>query len=286
MSTRLCAGAGRPGAEPELTARRVALKSGPRGVLLVGHGTRDTEGRSDFAAFTEEVRHLAGMSPDDPAFAVSFLELAPPDPAAALLAFAVQGFARVTIVPALLFSAGHMKRDLPWFVAQARKRGLGISVELRDPVGVRPLFARAAAQRVCETELWRSSMAQRRRVGVLFVGRGTSDACALADLQSMAALTRDRLAADASDVDLCLRVCTMTGAVRTLEEGLEQLLADGVQAVIAAPYLLFRGMLTRRLGKVLERWRQTRPGMPCAAACTLGGHPDVVRAFADAVRDR
>lgn len=251
-----------------------------RAVLLVGHGTRDAQGRADFATFVDAIRRQAGLAPDDRSFAACFLELAPPDPVGALLELQAQGCARVTMVPALLFSAGHMKRDLPGAVAQARAHGLGIPVELRDAVGVKPLFADVSVARIRETELWRCGVLQSRRVGVLFVGRGTSDALALGDLHRMADAVLVRLAAE--DADVCLRVCTMTGAVKTVEEGLEELRADGADAVIVAPYLLFRGVLTRRLATIVEDWQRAHPAIACAAAATLGGHPDVVRTFAAA----
>ena len=79
------------------------------GLLLVGHGTRDARGVSEFLSLADQV---AGRLPN--VFVrPGFLELAEPTIRDAVEAITSRGVDAIVVVPALLFAAGHAKRDIP-----------------------------------------------------------------------------------------------------------------------------------------------------------------------------
>src|SRR5258707_5141020 len=93
------------------------------GLLLVGHGTRDAAGLDEFAVVVERVR-VAASEPVEGCF----LELARPTIGEGLARLVDRGVRRVTVVPVLLFAAGHAKRDIPAAVEEAAARHPEITV--------------------------------------------------------------------------------------------------------------------------------------------------------------
>ena len=92
-------------------------KPADRGLLLVGHGTRDAEGLAEFASLARLVMERL------PEFVVEpcFLELAEPDISTAVDRLMDRGVWQLTVAPLLLFAAGHAKRDIPMAVTAAIK---------------------------------------------------------------------------------------------------------------------------------------------------------------------
>src|SRR5438046_2629155 len=85
------------------------------GVLLVGHGTRSAVGAAQFLALANHLSREFAPLPVEPAF----LELRQPDVRAAVEALAGRGISRLIVVPLMLFTAGHVKRDVPQAVQAA-----------------------------------------------------------------------------------------------------------------------------------------------------------------------
>ena len=88
---------------------RAALRGQRLGLLLVGHGTRDARGVGEFLTLADKVaRYLP-----DILVRPGFLELADPTVRDGIEAIAAHGVETIVVVPALLFAAGHIKRDIP-----------------------------------------------------------------------------------------------------------------------------------------------------------------------------
>ena len=86
-----------------------------RGLLLVGHGTRDDQGRSEFMRTAELVAQRAPHLFVEPCY----LELARPAIGEGVQRLADRGAIRLTVSPLLLFRAGHAKCDIPFAVRHA-----------------------------------------------------------------------------------------------------------------------------------------------------------------------
>jgi len=67
----------------------------------------------------------------------------------------------------------------------------------------------------------------------------------------------------------------------------EQLVQRGVERVIVLPYFLTEGRHTMHdLPQLVEKIRETFPGVEIDVADTLDGHPGILQALLDRVRSR
>jgi sirohydrochlorin cobaltochelatase len=101
------------------------------GLVLLAHGARDGAWRTPFDAIADRVRSRA----PDLDVRLAFLELMPPDLAAAGDALARGGCTHVDIVPLFLGMGGHVRRDVPELVARLRERHPAVGWVLHDAVG-------------------------------------------------------------------------------------------------------------------------------------------------------
>ena len=91
------------------------------GLLLVGHGTRDTDGCEQFLATADSVATRLA----DVAVEPCFLELATPSINEAVRRLAAREIDQLSVMPLLLFAAGHAKDDIPRAVdAAVENQGL------------------------------------------------------------------------------------------------------------------------------------------------------------------
>jgi sirohydrochlorin cobaltochelatase len=101
-------------------------QSPKKGLLVVGHGTRNSHGLAEFGEVARQVAELA----DEFAVEACFLELAEPTIAMGVQRLLQRGVERLTVAPLLLFAAGHAKRDIPTAVEEAvggRRYAIGSS---------------------------------------------------------------------------------------------------------------------------------------------------------------
>ena len=85
------------------------------GLLLFAHGARDARWREPFDRLLERVR----LGHDGPV-QLAFLEFMQPDLTAAAVALTEAGARRIVVVPVFLGTGGHLRRDLPAMLEQAR----------------------------------------------------------------------------------------------------------------------------------------------------------------------
>ncbi|MDB4895523.1 MAG: sirohydrochlorin cobaltochelatase [Firmicutes bacterium] len=245
-----------------------------RGILLVGHGTRDPEGNAQFMALASA---LAGRR-SELALEPCFLDHAEPGVQAGIDRLAARGVDRVGIVPLFLFAAGHAKRDMPAHLATARQRYPGISFGMSDVLGVQPALVAACAAALsaaeAEVPVMNRPQAQapgvnRAETAVLLVGRGSSDPDANADLHKVARLIWE-------ETGYGFVECAYSDVTRPrVDDGLARCIRLGARRVILLPYFLFRGVLMERLKTLLATWQAQEPGTEFAFAGAegLGGWP-------------
>lgn len=246
-----------------------STRSDQLGYLLVGHGTRDPIGQAEFR---EVVRLVADRLPQSVAGA--FLELAEPTIAEGLNELCQAGVRRVLIVPLLLFSAGHAKRDVPDEVAQAAaKFGLKI-VGQSGALELHPQLLELSRLR------FRSSVDglenKDPQTKLLMVGRGGSDAAALEMMRRYTAALSASLgiAADTAYVAL---------AKPSVEEALETLATSGATCMIVQPHLLFAGEVMQTIHQRVTEARQAFPHIEWSTGKYLGPHPLLVDALIDQI---
>jgi sirohydrochlorin cobaltochelatase len=233
----------------------------PSGVVLLGHGSKDAEGRAELLAYLEALRQRTGES-----VRAGVLEYPNPDLPDAQTAFAQaahDGVDEVMALPALLHFAGHAKGDMPAQVQFARQRNPGLAITLAGPVGHDERLLQVVEQRLTHFEA-------NEDAAVLLVGRGSTDPQANADLFKIARLLWDRNRfgwIEAAFVSL---------APPGIAAGIDRCFKLGARRVIVMPYFLCTGVLVKRLG---EQARQTASGVHVAPH--LGVHELVVDILMD-----
>jgi sirohydrochlorin cobaltochelatase len=238
------------------------------GLLIVGHGTRSRPGREAFLGVVEQVeRFLPGTLVQ-----TGFLEAAAPDIETAVGRMAQAGCRRVILVPLLLFSAGHARRDIPAQARQAAQQ-YRIAVITTPVLGCHPRILGLSARRFRATI--RDTHADPREVFMLMVGRGSRDAEATAQMHRF---VRQRVARTPVG-----RVLTafMAMADPHVESVIPDIALAPQTTVIVQPHLLFPGQLLCRLRRLvqLQQRRQTR--QQWLVTDVLGGDSAVALAIVD-----
>lgn len=232
-----------------------------RGIVLMGHGTKDPEGVAEFLGYTEALRERTGET-----VCTGVLEFPSEFVPAIQAAFdmaAAAGLDDVVALPALLFFAGHTQDDMPAEVARAQARHPEMRISFAGPLGIDVRVLRALEDRLEPFE-------PDEDTAVLLVGRGSSFSEANADLFKTARMLWDRNHfgwAEAAFVSI---------APPDVVTGIERCLRLGAKRVVVAPYFLNTGVLVKRIA---QQARATLSSVRLAQH--LGLHPLVIETLLD-----
>lgn len=230
-----------------------------RGLLLVGHGTRDQRGQAEFFALAEAIAARIPGLPVQPAF----LELLQPSVTEGLRLLADAQVRHVVVQPLLLIAAGHLKHDLPRDVQAAART---MHVELAPHLGSYPLLARLSAERFAQVAGPSTAQAAQQTLTV-FVGRGTSDPEGRAEFARFAHARRECCPTGAFEH------CFVAAAEPTLENTLWRAAQSPWQRVVVQPHLLFHGEVLHSIAQQVDRVRDAAPHKEWLLAPHLGPHP-------------
>lgn len=238
----------------------VSPPQNPRTILLVGHGTRDAAGAAEFLQLAEQVAAL--VAPDR--LYPCFLELVEPSIDDAVSEALCSALAEhrselttkeLTVVPLLLFSAGHAQRDIPNTVAAAVARhapGQPIVVHQTAVLDNHSELVALSAARYLAAIAGRPPVTD---TCLVLVGRGSFDADATAAMH--------RFAAERAKEDGIAQVETAFIAMATprYAEVLQAAATRGHARIVVQPHLLFQGQLLtdlrRVVAKLAERFTET-----------------------------
>ena len=164
-----------------------------RPLLMIGHGTRDVEGKKAFLNFVDAYQTLDTSRPVIPCF----LELTEPPILEGVKRCIEEGFTDVTALPILLFAARHTKFDVTQALDLAKRKYPAINFFYGRHFGNTPYLL----------DLWRSRLAQfdqqeiqREETVLLIVGRGSSDPDANSDVYKFSRLLCCAFSEDAGGV--------------------------------------------------------------------------------------
>lgn len=231
-----------------------AIASSRTGLLLIGHGTRSAAGREQCIALVDLLRQFGQGYGGFGSVELAFLELAEPAIEVAVARLVADRVERITVVPLLLFAAGHARHDIPRAVRQAlaAHQAAGLPWVQAEPLGCHPAIVELSARQAQEVagELGRTGDC------LLIVGRGTSDPAAQADFMDFVALRRAGLGT------MPVEAAYLAQARPTLHEQLQRLAATGFKRIVVQPHLLFAGELIdvvrQRVEEVARHSGQTR----------------------------
>ena len=240
-------------------------------LLVVGHGSRDADGVEEFWTLAEAIRDAAGELPID----FGFIEMAEPLVDEALDRLVGSGARRVVSIPLVLLAAGHLKNDGPAALARARLRHPEVEFAMGRDLGIDPVVLDVVEDRV------RAAVgdADPETIGVVLVGRGSSDPDASSDLYKIARLLNDGRA-------LPMIEPAFAGVAQPdVPAALERCRRLGATTIIVAPFLLFTGVLVPRIYERAGQWAQHHPEIVVRGAEHLGPDRRLARVVLERYRE-
>lgn len=244
-----------------------------RPLLLIGHGTRDTEGRQSLLDFADAYQVLDRSRPVLPCF----LELTEPTIQQGVDRCVEQGYTDLSVLPILLFAARHNKFDVTNELDRARQRHPQITFHYGRHFGITPTIL----------DLWRSRLAEfdrpaynprgisRKDTVLLVVGRGASDPDANSDVYKLA-----RLLWEGSGYQT-VEVCFIGITHPRLEEGFRRARLYQPKRIIVLPHFLFTGLLVKKIYDISMQQQLEHPGIELTNLPEIGLHPHLFSILRD-----
>lgn len=253
-----------------------ALPAGT-GIMVCGHGSRDTRAVAEFAQVSERLKDRFPGVPVD----YGYLEFARPIIRDGLDNLRAQGVKRVLAVPGMLFAAGHAKNDIPSVLntyAAAHDcridygRELAVDLKMLQAAGDRVSEAVAAANAEHGDMPMHETM-------LVVVGRGSSDPDANSNVAKVA-----RMLWEGMGFGWC--ETAYSGVTFPLvEPGLEHAARLGYRRIIVFPYFLFTGILVERIYSYTDQVAARHPDLCFVKAGYLNDHEKVIDTFVDRVHE-
>ncbi|HGX91904.1 MAG TPA: sirohydrochlorin chelatase [Candidatus Tenderia sp.] len=216
-------------------------------ILLVGHGSRNKNGNREIEEFAATWRAMNPQWQIETCF-IEFAEVLIDQG----LDNAAQGAERVIVVPLILNAAGHVKMEIPHFIADARQRHPGVEF-----IYARHLGATDAVLDILKRNLRKVMMSldmpDPKSTGVILLGRGSSDRVANGEVAKIARWLFEE--SDHELVDIAFTGITYP----RLETAVQRQVALGMTQVAILPYYLFTGTLIERIKRQVERLQTQYP---------------------------
>lgn len=245
------------------------------GVMICGHGSRDTEAVAEFDLLA---RHLRERLPQYEVES-GYLEFARPIIRTGLDALVARGVERILAVPGMLFAAGHVKNDLPWEINSFAAEHPELDVRLGRELAIDLKMLRAAAARIEEAEAAADGNVPRAETLLLVVGRGTNDPDANSNIAKVARMLWEGMGFGWADV-------AYSGVtVPLVDAALERVVRMGFRRIIVFPYFLFTGILVKRIYSWTDDAAERHPDVQFVKAPYLRDHPLVIDSFVERVED-
>jgi sirohydrochlorin cobaltochelatase len=239
-----------------------------RGILLVGHGTREKQGTDEFFELARRLTELCPLP-----VAASLLEFQEPTIAQAWDSLAGQDVQHIHVAPLLLFAAGHAKSDIPDEVAKASANTIGITHDQCLPLSRAESIVRLVQRRI-ETTLHAIETAA-SRTAILMVGRGSHDPCARSDMFVLSELIRHRI--PAASVHTAFYAMTTPTVPAMLDQIANH---PDIHAIVVHPHLLFQGRLFDAIARQCEEAAARHPEVQIHLSNYLGPVDEIACALA------
>ena len=273
-----------------------------RPLLMIGHGTRDEEGRQAFLDFAKAYQALDPSRPVVPCF----LELTGPTIQEGVDQCVEQGYTELSALPILLFAARHNKFDVTNELDRARARHPQIKFHYGRHFGITPLILDLWRDRLATLDqpphelqvnqlkdensnlqptlpeglrptTFQSTLREglrpttlRKDTVLLFVGRGSSDPDANSDVYKMARLLWE--GSGYQTVETCFIGITHP----RLKEGFRRARLYEPKRIIVLPYFLFTGTLVKKIFDITAQQQEQFPEISMTCLPEMGIHPQLL----------
>jgi sirohydrochlorin cobaltochelatase len=244
-----------------------------RPVLLVGHGSRDADGRQRLLDFAEVYQALDPSRPVVPCF----LELTEPSIQQGVDQCVEQGYTDLSVLPILLFAARHNKFDVTNALDRARQRHPQVTFHYGRHFGITPGILDLWRSRLEELDQpqWNPHAISREETVLLFVGRGASDPDANGDVYKLARMVWE--GSGYHTVETCFIGITHP----RLEEGFRRARLYQPKRIIVLPYFLFTGALVKKIVDITAQQQASHPETSLICLPEMGMHPQLFSVLRD-----
>ncbi len=220
-------------------------------VLLVGHGSRNSEGNREIERFASIWRE---QNPDwhiETCF-IEFADVLLDTGLDNAARHAADNSGRVIVAPLILNAAGHVKIEIPHFIRQARERHPGIEFLYARHLGANDAILTILKRELCKV-MSALDMPGPKTTGVIILGRGSSDRLANGEVAKMARWLYEE--SDHEYINIAFTGITWP----RLEQVVQQQVALGIKQIAILPYYLFTGTLIERIKRQLVRLQSQYP---------------------------
>lgn len=237
-------------------------------VLYICHGSRRPQASEEAVAFVKRtMKHVQA-----PIQEICFLELAEPTIEEGVNRCVERGATRIAIVPVLLLTAAHAKKDIPDILHRVAELHPNVAFNYGQPLGIQETIIDVLVERI-------KSMAERTDdVDLLLVGRGSSDEEAIQDFESIAKRLGQRLKMGS------VQTCFLAAASPRFEDLLLKMVQDGAKKVMVLPYLLFTGVLVEGIHEFVDQLDLAKD-QDVTVCDYLGSHDNLALALKDRVEE-
>jgi sirohydrochlorin cobaltochelatase len=230
---------------------------------MIGHGTKDEDGRQTFIDFANAYQALDPSRPVVPCF----LELTEPTIQQGVDRCLEQGYTELSALPILLFAARHNKFDVTNELDRARARHPQVRFHYGRHFGITPGILDLWRDRLLELD---QPQWQRQDTVLLFVGRGSSDPDANGDVYKMARILWE--GSGYQTVETCFIGITHP----RLEEGFRRARLYQPKRIIVLPYFLFTGVLVKKIFDITAQQQEQYPEISMTCLPEMGIQPQLL----------
>lgn len=221
-------------------------------ILFVGHGSRDPEGNEELLRFTDKLSRVVDVPTE-----TCFLELVSPNIPQGMKQCVERGATRIMVIPLMLFAAGHAKVHIPLAIHEAQKKYPNVQFSYGRPVEVDEAVLDILEERV-------RAVKPDEQTAILIVGRGSSDLYANSDLYKLARMFWERTGFKWVEV-------SFIGVTDpSLDGGIERCMRLGAKRIVVLPYLLFTGVLVKRIRSKVMQFQERHPEVELHLCTYLG----------------
>lgn len=249
---------------------KIVLKPLPyqRPLLMIGHGTRDEQGRQVFMDFVHAYQELDRSRPVIPCF----LELTQPNIMEGVEYCVNEGYTDISALPILLFAARHNKFDVTNELDRTRLKYPQLQFHYGRHFGITPSIINLWQNRLTQLDRAENNPQNisRGETVLLFVGRGSSDPDANGDVYKLARILWE--GSGYSTVETCFIGITHP----RLEEGFRRALLYQPKRIIVLPYFLFMGALMKKIYTISEEYQQKNPDIDITCLSEMGIQPELL----------
>jgi precorrin-8X/cobalt-precorrin-8 methylmutase len=247
----------------------IATPQDDYGIVIAGHGSRDPQGVREFERLVEIIKARSGGR----RVTHGFLEFARPTIDEAVRASVGAGSRQIAVVPGLLLAASHAKNDMPSEVLALQREFPQARLSYGAALNLHPLVLKLLREKIIEAESRSMQLVRRADTCLVVVGRGTTDPDANSDVSKLARMLEEGMGFGASFV------CYSGSAKPLVADGLKLAARLGFSRIVVAPFLLFTGVLVKRIYAAVDDLALYHPGLEALKCDYLGIHEHIADAF-------